>query len=164
MKILLLLLNWIKGVGQIVDILIWRIKGKAKATLRMYMISHKQPAIEDTQEFVSSWAVFRCVFVFMYSFRQIIVDLIYQQFQTTVYNKYYCHYIFVLVQACLRARHVVADEAKLAIVFTYFFLSFSFSAFYFSPTSGNLPCVKICFPQYCGITRRYMQKKNIFFR
>ena len=27
-----------------------------------------------------------------------------------------------LVQACLRAPHVVADEAKLAIVFTYFFL------------------------------------------
>ena len=28
-----------------------------------------------------------------------------------------------LVQACLRAPHVVADEAKLAIVFTYFFSS-----------------------------------------
>ena len=27
----------------------------------------------------------------------------------------------ILVQACLRAPHVVADEAKLAIVFTYFF-------------------------------------------
>ena len=27
-----------------------------------------------------------------------------------------------LVQACLRAQPVVADEAKLAIVFTYFFL------------------------------------------
>ena len=67
-----------------------------------------------------------------------------------------------LVQACLRAPHVVADEAKLAIVFTYFFLSFSFYAFCFSPTSGNLPCVKICFPQYFGITRRYMQKKYIF--
>ena len=75
-----------------------------------------------------------------------------------------------LVQACLRAPHVVADEAKLAIVFTYFFLSFfflsfSFSyAFCFSPTSGNLPCVKICFPQYFGITRRYMQNKYIFWR
>ena len=22
---------------------------------------------------------------------------------------------------------------------------------------GNLPCAKICFPQYFGITRRYMQ-------
>ena len=43
-------------------------------------------------------------------------------------------------------------------------LFFFFSAFYFSPTSGNLPCVKICFPQYFGINRRYMQKKNIFFR
>ena len=28
----------------------------------------------------------------------------------------------ILVQACLRAPHVVADEAKLVIVFTYFFL------------------------------------------
>ena len=49
----------------------------------------------------------------------------------------------ILVQACLRAPHVVADEAKLAIVFTYFFLSFSSSfffsyAFCFSPTSGIL--------------------------
>ena len=45
---------------------------------------------------------------------------------------------------------------------TFFFLSFFFFlfsyAFCFSPTSGNLPCVKICFPQYFGITRRYMQK------
>ena len=31
-------------------------------------------------------------------------------------------FFFFLVQACLRAPHVVADEAKLAIVFTYFFL------------------------------------------
>ena len=49
--------------------------------------------------------------------------------------------------------------------FFFLFLSFSFSffsAFYFSPTSGNLPCVKICFPQYFGITRRYMQKKKKF--
>ena len=38
----------------------------------------------------------------------------------------------LLVQACLRAPHVVADEAKLAIVFTYFFLSFFL--FSFSPT------------------------------
>ena len=35
-------------------------------------------------------------------------------------------------------------------------------AFCFSPTSGNLPCMKICFPQYFGITRRYMQKKYFF--
>ena len=65
----------------------------------------------------------------------------------------------------LRVPPVVADEEKLAIVFTYFLLLsfFFFSyAFYFSPTSGNLPCVKICFPQYFGITRRYMGKK-IFF-
>ena len=73
-------------------------------------------------------------------------------------------FAYFLVPACLRKPHVVADEA---IVFTYFFLLFFpffffFSAFYFSPTSGNLPCVKICFPQYFGITRRYMQKKNFF--
>ena len=58
----------------------------------------------------------------------------------------------MLVQACLLAPPVVADEAKLAIVFTYFC---------FSPTSGKLPSVKICFPQYFGITRRYMQKKYL---
>ena len=51
-------------------------------------------------------------------------------------------------RACLRAPPVVADEAKLAIVFTYIFLLFSFLfffsyAFCVSPTSGNLPCVKI---------------------
>ena len=45
----------------------------------------------------------------------------------------------------------------------FFFFFFFFSAFYFSPTSGNLPCVKICFPQYFGITRRYMQKKLVNF-
>ena len=41
---------------------------------------------------------------------------------------------------------------------TFFF----FYAFCFSPTLGNLPCVKICFPQYFGIPRRYMQKKKKF--
>ena len=48
---------------------------------------------------------------------------------------------------------------------TFFFFLFlsSFYAFCFSPTSGYLPCVKICFPQYFGITRRYMQKKYIYF-
>ena len=35
-----------------------------------------------------------------------------------IFNK---AFFTVLVQACLRAPHVVADEAKLAIVFTYFF-------------------------------------------
>ena len=51
----------------------------------------------------------------------------------------------------------------LLFFFFFFFFSSSFSyAFCFSPTLGNLPCVKICFPQYFGITRRYMQKKNIF--
>ena len=43
-------------------------------------------------------------------------------------------------------------------LFSFFF----FSVFCFWPTSGNLPCVKICVPQYFGITRRYMQNK-IFF-
>ena len=46
----------------------------------------------------------------------------------------------LLVQACLRASPVVADEAKLAIVFTYFFLLFSFflffSSFSFHPLRG----------------------------
>ena len=49
--------------------------------------------------------------------------------------------------------------------FFFLFLSFFFfffSAFYFSPTLGNLPCVKISFPQYFGITRRYMQKIFLF--
>ena len=41
----------------------------------------------------------------------------------------------------------------------HLFYFFFFSAFYFSPTSGNLPFVKVCFPQYFGLTRRYMQKK-----
>ena len=47
-------------------------------------------------------------------------------------NLQFYHYSFIkktLVQACLRAPHVVADEAKLAIVFTYFFLFFSFFFF-----------------------------------
>ena len=43
----------------------------------------------------------------------------------------YCYHHRFLVQACLRAPHVVADEAKLAIVFTYFFLLLSFSFFFF---------------------------------
>ena len=40
------------------------------------------------------------------------------------------------------------------------FFPFS-SVFYFWPTSGKLPRLKICFPQYFGINRRYMQ--NWFF-
>ena len=48
--------------------------------------------------------------------------------------------------------------------FFFFFLSSFFSAFYFSPTSGKLQWLKIWFPQYFGITRRYMQKKKNFFR
>ena len=40
-----------------------------------------------------------------------------------------------------------------------FSLFFSLSVFCFSPTSEKLPCVKNRFPQYFGITRRYMQKK-----
>ena len=38
-------------------------------------------------------------------------------------------------------------------------LSLSLSVLCCWPTSGNIPCVKICFPQYFGITRRYI--KNI---
>ena len=37
--------------------------------------------------------------------------------------------IMFLVQACLRAPHVVADEAKLAIVFTYLFFLGNFYFF-----------------------------------
>ena len=40
----------------------------------------------------------------------------------------------------------------------FFFFFFFLSVFCSWPTSGNLPCLKICFPQYFGITRR-----NIFF-
>ena len=39
--------------------------------------------------------------------------------------------------------------------FFFFFFLFSFYAFCFSPTSEKLPWLKICFPQYFGITRRY---------
>ena len=46
--------------------------------------------------------------------------------------------------------------------FSFFF--FSLSVFCFWPTSGKLPCVKICFPQYFAITRRYMQKKIFLLR
>ena len=66
----------------------------------------------------------------------------------------------------LRAPCVIeCAMCSLAIIITIvqsFFL-FLFSVFCFWPTSGNLPCAKICFPQYFGITRRYMQK-NISFR
>ena len=47
----------------------------------------------------------------------------------------------ILVQAACMRHLWWRTEAKLAIVFTYFFPSFSFYAFCFSPTSGNLPCV-----------------------
>ena len=62
----------------------------------------------------------------------------------------------VLVQACLRAWWRTKRSWPLFSPTFFFSSSFSsfFSAFYFSPTSGNLPCVKICFPQYFGITRR----------
>ena len=55
----------------------------------------------------------------------------------------------------LRAPPVVADNAKLAIVFTYFFLLFSPTFFL-----RLMPCLKICFPQYFGITRRNIFKKT----
>ena len=47
----------------------------------------------------------------------------------------------------------------------FLFFSLFLSVFCFWPTSGNLPYVKICFPQYFGITRRYMQKNvgNFYF-
>ena len=45
-----------------------------------------------------------------------------------------------------------------------FFSLSLFSVFCFWPTSGNLPRLNICFPQYFGITRRYMQKKYLLGR
>ena len=44
-----------------------------------------------------------------------------------------------------------------------FFLSLSSSVFCFWPTSRKLLLLEICFPQYFGITRRYMQKKCMIF-
>ena len=38
--------------------------------------------------------------------------------------------------------------------------SFFFYAFCFSPTSWKILCLKICFPQYFGITRRNIYTKN----
>ena len=70
----------------------------------------------------------------------------------------------ILAQAAC-VQHACAMHS-LAIVITIvqsLFLSYFFSVFCFWPTSENLPCAKICFPQYFGITRRYMQK-NIFVR
>ena len=66
-----------------------------------------------------------------------------------------------LAQGALRVPH----EVKLQCVagHCYYQLSLSLSFFCFWPTSRNLPCVKICFPQYFGLTRRYMQQKKYFF-
>ena len=50
----------------------------------------------------------------------------------------YFFFLSFLVQACLRAPHVVADEAKLAIVFTYFFSSSSSPPSTFHPLRGNI--------------------------
>ena len=47
----------------------------------------------------------------------------------------------LLVQVCLRAPHVVADEAKLAIVFTYFFSSFLAQAACMRHACLRVPCV-----------------------
>ena len=41
-----------------------------------------------------------------------------------------------------------------------FFLLLSFYAFYFSPTSGKLPWLKICFTQYFRIARRNIYNKH----
>ena len=61
----------------------------------------------------------------------------------------------------LRTPCVLACAMRsLAIVITIvqsLFLSLS-SVFCFLPTSGNLPCAKICFPQYLGITRNICKK------
>ena len=73
---------------------------------------------------------------------------------------------FVVVHAALRAPHKVALQCVAGHCYYHrsvFPLSFflSLSIFCFWPTSGNLPCAKICFPQYFGIlSRRYIQKKH----
>ena len=55
-------------------------------------------------------------------------------------------------------------EAKLAIVFTYFFVFSSFFyAFSFSPTSGILRKLIFFQPSYFGMTRRNIQKNKSFF-
>ena len=63
----------------------------------------------------------------------------------------------LLVQACLRAPPVVADEAKLAIVFTYFFLFLLLSHFGESPIRENL------FPLNILAELEEISKKNISF-
>ena len=78
-------------------------------------------------------------------------------------TKIYSHRMYNIGQGGLRAPSVIVCAMhSLAIVITIVQSFFLFSVFCFWPTSGNLPCAKICFPQYFGITRRYMQKK-IFF-
>ena len=58
-------------------------------------------------------------------------------------------------------------NAYLAIVITIaqslFFFLFP-PVFCFLPTSGKLPRLRICFPQYFGITRRYMHSFFLFAR
>ena len=77
------------------------------------------------------------------------------------------NWICVLAQAaCVRHACLRAPCVAWPLLLSSFSLSFSlflssfFSVFCFWPTSGNHPCAKICFPQYFGITRRYMQKKK----
>ena len=61
----------------------------------------------------------------------------------------------------MRASCVLAcTMCSLAIVITNFQSFLFFSVFCFSPTSVNLPCAKICFPQYFGISRRNTKKKK----
>ena len=65
----------------------------------------------------------------------------------------------ILAQAALRAPPEVAFAMHIwpLLLPTFSLLFFFFSVFCFWLTSGKLPCVKICFLQYFGITRRYMQ-------
>ena len=56
----------------------------------------------------------------------------------------------------LHAPPVVAEGSEAGHCFHLLFSSSFFYAFCFSSTSGKLSCVKICFPQYFGITRRYI--------
>ena len=59
---------------------------------------------------------------------------------------------------------------QLLLNLSFFSLFFSFFLFFsssrsisFDPLQGKLPRLKICFPQYFGITRRCLQKKCDFY-
>ena len=72
-------------------------------------------------------------------------------------------WVWFLAQAALRAPPEVALQCVAGhryyqlSLFLYLFFFFSPPSFAFEPLWGKLPRLKISFPQYFGITRRYMQ-------